>query len=80
MLSSLGHNLFRLKYIILSIDGDTEKKSIRHFVDYQFLAKDSRALREYIKETQPDIDLNVTLDSGEEISLPITMNFFWPDF
>jgi len=40
----------RLKYIITSIDGDSDKKTIRDFVDGYLLAKDSRALREEIKE------------------------------
>lgn len=70
----------RMKHVITSVNGNYETKDVRDFVGNYMLAKDSRALREYIKEVQPDIDLNVTLDSGEEISLPITMNFFWPDF
>ncbi len=70
----------RMKYIITSVNGNYETKDVRDFVGNYMLARDSRALREYIKEIQPDIDLNITLDNGEEISLPITMNFFWPDF
>ena len=70
----------RLKYIITSVNGSYEAKDVRDFVGNYLLARDSRALREYIKEIQPDIDLNVTLEDGSEISLPITMNFFWPDF
>ena len=37
----------RLKYIITSVNGMTEKKDIREFVDKYLLAKDARALREY---------------------------------
>jgi len=70
----------RLKQMILSVDGNTEKKDIRDFVDNYFLARDSRSFREYIKKTQPDVDLNVTLDSGEEVAIPIGLSFFWPDF
>jgi len=69
----------RLKYVITSIDGDNEKKTIREFVDNYLLARDSRALRENIRDTQPDVDLNVILDSGEEVKVPIGLNFFWPD-
>ena len=69
----------RLKHIVTSIDGDTEKKSIREFIDGYLLARDSRALREHIRNTQPDVDLNVILDSGEEVTVPIGLNFFWPD-
>lgn len=70
----------RLKQMILSVNGDTEKKTIRDFVDNYFLARDSRAFREHIKNTQPDVDLNVTLDSGEEVAIPIGLSFFWPDY
>ena len=38
--------------------GIDEKKSIREFVDGYLLARDSRALREHIRDTQPDVDLN----------------------
>ena len=74
----------RMKHLILSINGSYESKDIREFVDNYFLAKDSRALREYIREIQPDVDLTTTIikDNGdsEDITLPININFFWPDF
>ncbi len=69
----------RLKQMILSVDGNEDKKDIRDFVDNYFLARDSRAFREHIKNTQPDVDLTYMLDSGEEVAVPIGLNFFWPD-
>ena len=72
----------RLKHIITSVNGDETPKTIREFVDNYLLARDSRALREYIKSTQPDIDLKITIELGgeiEEIDLPISVNFFFPD-
>ena len=69
----------RLKQVILSIDGDYDKKTIREFVDNYLLAKDSRSLREYIGKIQPDVDLTFTTDSGVEVAIPIGINFFWPD-
>jgi len=69
----------RLKHMILSVDGNEEKKDIREFVDNYLLARDSRAFREHVKNTQPDIDLTYVVDSGEEVSVPIGLNFFWPD-
>ena len=69
----------RLKYMITSVDGETGTKEIREFVDNYLLARDSRALREYIRDIQPDVDLNYILDSGEEVTVPIGLNFFWPD-
>tara|TARA_R110002020_G_scaffold136857_3_gene305507 strand:- start:21322 stop:22047 length:726 start_codon:yes stop_codon:yes gene_type:complete len=70
----------RLKYIITSVNGDSEDKTIRSFVDDYLLARDSRALREHIKLVQPDVDLKYVTDSGEEVEVPIALNFFWPDF
>lgn len=69
----------RLKYIITSVNGNSDTKTIRDFVDTSFLAKDSRALREYISKTQPDVDLKFITDSGQEAAIPITLSFFWPD-
>ena len=69
----------RLKYIITSIEGDSDSKSIREFVDNYLLARDSRALREHIKTVQPDVDLKYVSDSGQEATIPINLNFFWPD-
>lgn len=70
----------RLKYMILSVDGETEKKSIREFVDNYLLARDSRAFREYIAQIQPDVDLTFFPERGEKpISIPIGLSFFWPD-
>jgi len=69
----------RLKQIIISVDGHTEKKDINDFVDNYLLAIDSRAFREHIKNTQPDVDMNYILDNGEEVAIPIGLNFFWPE-
>jgi len=70
----------RLKYLITSVEGKTEKKDIREFVDNYLLARDSRALREYVKEIQPDVDLTFFPDgSNDRVNIPIGVSFFWPD-
>ena len=70
----------RLKYIITSIEGSQETKDIREFVDNYLLAQDSRALREYIREVQPDVDLTFFPDgSSTRINIPVGVSFFWPD-
>lgn len=73
----------RLKHTITSVNGITEKKDIREFVDKYLLAKDARALREYYSQLSPDLDMSVSItteDGGQEdVDLPITINFFWPD-
>ncbi len=73
----------RLKHMILSVEGDYERKTVRQFVDNQLLARDSRALREYIKEIQPDVDLTFDLENAagdvKGVRIPIGITFFWPD-
>jgi hypothetical protein len=70
----------RLKYLITSVEGKTESKDIREFVDNYLLARDSRALREYVKEIQPDVDLTFFPEgSSTSQNIPIGVSFFWPD-
>ena len=73
----------RLKHMILSIDGDYERKTVREFVDTHLLARDARALRSYIKEIQPDVDLTFDLENEagdvKGVKIPIGISFFWPD-
>ena len=70
----------RLKYMITSVDGDREKKTIREFVDTYLLARDARALREEIRRISPDVELKYYGDDVEEaINIPIDITFFWPD-
>jgi hypothetical protein len=71
----------RLKHLIVSVNGEREKKSIRQFVDNYLLAADSRALRQYVVQITPDVDLTFFPDQSEErVSIPIGLKFFWPDF
>ena len=73
----------RMKHMITSVNGDSEKKTIREFVDRGLLARDARALRTYINEIQPDTDLTFEREASngdfETLTIPITANFFWPD-
>jgi hypothetical protein len=70
----------RLKHMITSVEGNRDKKDIREFVDNYLLAQDSRALREYVREIQPDVDLTFFPNgSKDRVSLPIGLKFFWPD-
>ena len=72
-----------MKYIITSIDRDTDTKVIREFVDNQLLARDSRELRNYISKIQPNVDLTFEYESRngdlKTSSIPVGLNFFWPD-
>ena len=72
----------RLKHQIVSLNGNVDKSAIREFVEFNLLASDSRALRQYMKDISPDINLTtkINVDGAEEdIDIPINLNFFWPD-
>jgi hypothetical protein len=73
----------RLKYMITSINGDRDIKTVRDFVDNALLAPDARALRKYYATIQPDINMKfIPQDEdyvGEGIDIPVSLNFFWPD-
>ena len=72
----------RLKHTITSVGGSKETKEVRNFVENQLLAVDSRSLRKYIESIQPGVDFKFYPEGGPEggVSLPIGINFFWPDF
>ena len=70
----------RLKYMITSVEGNREAKTIREFVDNSLLARDSRALRAYIASVQPDTDLNFYPEGSDApVAIPVGISFFWPD-
>ena len=71
----------RLKHILISVDGKTDQKTIRDFVDNEFLARDARAFRNHYASIQPDLDLTFYPENGPEegVDIPIGINFLWPD-
>ena len=72
----------RLKKMILSVDGKSEKSHINSFVDNEFLSRDSLAFRQYLSSITPDVDMTtkVVSSTGEEleVTIPVTLRFFWP--
>jgi hypothetical protein len=74
----------RLKRTIVAVNGDREPKAIREFVDSYLLASDAKALREYMKEVSPDLDLTFTFVGSdgytqEGVDLPLGVSFFYPN-
>ena len=70
----------RLRYTVTEVDGDTKPETITTYTQ-NLLARDSAALRNYIKEISPDIDLTSEIEIGGEsvsVSIPLTVEFFWP--
>jgi len=72
----------RLKHMIISVDGKSEKSYINNFVDNEFLSRDSLPFRNYLSTITPDVDMNATIfdSDGKEtaVVIPITLRFFWP--
>jgi hypothetical protein len=73
----------RYRYMIRSVDGKSDTKSIVDFINNKFLARDTKAFREYIKTIQPDVVMEfdyVDPITGEtEVrSIPMGVGFFWP--
>ena len=70
----------RLRYTIIEVDGDKTPETITAF-SQNMLARDSMALRNYIQDISPDIDLTSEIEIGGEpvsVSIPLTVGFFWP--
>lgn len=74
----------QLQYSIVSVNGNRDKLFISNFVR-QMQAKDSRALRKYIANAQPGVEMSQDLvcphcgHNEKEVGMPIGVSFFWPD-
>ena len=81
--SKFGYNTeisTRLRYTVIEVDGDSKPETISEFTQ-NLLARDSVALRNYIRDISPDIDLTSEVEMGGEavdVSIPLTVEFFWP--
>jgi len=73
----------RYRYMITSVDGTTDTKSITDFINNRFLTIDTRAFREEVRKIQPDVNMEFEYEdpqTGEMEVRPIPMGvgFFWP--
>lgn len=73
----------RLKRMILTVDGDNDRKRVNEFVDNEFLALDTKAFRKYAREISPDMDLQFDFKSNitgemEALDIPFGVSFFYP--
>ncbi len=74
----------RLKYILTSVDNNTDRHAIRRFVEDKLTAKDSLAIRKYTKEHNADVDMTFDFKCSEcdferRVDVPIGASFLWPD-
>jgi hypothetical protein len=75
----------RLRHLIKSVDGDTNPEKIKHFVENELFAADSREFRKYIKDISPDQKMEVNFNcmhcghESEACAFELDTNFFWPN-
>lgn len=72
----------RLRYMIKAVDGNSDLGRINKFINNEFLARDSKAFRDYTKKISPDMNMTFKFvhEDGEveEAPIPMGVNFFWP--
>ncbi len=73
----------RYRRIITEVNGNRDLGYISNFVANQLLAADSKALRKYINQISPNIDLVFDYTSPftgetEALSVPVGIDFFYP--
>lgn len=73
----------RYRYMIISVDGETDVNTINKFINNAFLTRDTKAFRLNVREHQPDINMEfdwINPNNGEREVKPIPMGvgFFWP--
>jgi len=78
-----GDVTVRLAHSIVSVNGESDRKVVRDFVK-TIPIRDSQELRKKIISMTPDINMkfNFTKVNGEVVeglSIPMTVDFFWPD-
>jgi len=74
----------RLKKVITSLDGNSDKAVINKFVDVELTARDSIVFRQYIKDNSPNVDMGFeficdSCNHKELREIPLTVQFFWPN-
>jgi hypothetical protein len=84
-LAKLGSNITRtittrLKHCIISVNDEVDRLKVNLFID-NMLSRDSLALRGYMSNITPDIEMVQTVDINgveREVSVPMELSFFWP--
>ncbi len=73
----------KYKHQIISVNDKDDQTFINNFVDTMNL-RDSRAFRTYLEEVEPDVDMKQDFKCrmcghSEEVEIPVTVGFFWPE-
>lgn len=81
-LSSESNVTTNLMHAIVSIDGVEDRAKISNFIKHM-PARDSLALRNYIKDNEPGVIMKQETSCpacghSEEVTMPLGVNFLWP--
>ena len=73
----------QLRNLITAVNGDSSPDAVNYLVD-NIPSRDSRRIRSAYKLASPDINLDqhfecVNCDYSDEMEVPLTADFFWPD-
>tara|TARA_A100001515_G_scaffold139020_1_gene133234 strand:- start:428 stop:1279 length:852 start_codon:yes stop_codon:yes gene_type:complete len=73
----------QLKQFVVAVNGDTDQRNINYVVE-NMPSMDVRFLKHVYKVTNPNLDMinNFECDScghEQELEVPVTANFFWPE-
>ena len=72
----------RMKKMLVSVDGKSERAYINKFVDEELLSVDALEMRKYLFTITPDVDMSTTATYADgterEVVVQVTAQFFWP--
>ena len=73
----------QLRQIVVAVNGDTQQQNINYVID-NMPSSDARHLRLMYKLTAPDIDMTQDFTCSncgheQDMEVPLTADFFWPD-
>lgn len=73
----------RLFQAVISINGETDRGKLNNMIN-GLRAADARALRSYMKQISPDVDMKqeatcTKCQAVSEVDVPLGPTFFWPD-
>jgi hypothetical protein len=73
----------RLKYMIVAVNGNSDRSFVNNWVINQFIAKDVKAFRAYVRSISPDLDMKFSFTSEitgetEALDIPFGIDFFYP--
>ena len=72
----------RMKRMLVSVDGNSERAHINKFVDTELLSVDALEMRKYLFSITPDVNMSTIATYADgtesEVVVQVTAQFFWP--